>query len=620
MGRPEASSARPGTLPQHPQVDLDYQLTGVLRRVSAPGAPGITLEKESWIPHLDLAVAQQLQPEASTWWKLERGPATLQLRTQLNLAHMLRPAVQPGSRIDHAWPAETVTVTLQSSQPFRITIPTRGAGQPEVRQAERTGPGSYRSLLTVTPQPNELVPIDIAMTVTDAAPDLSVHWHTAEDPTPRAFPVHRFVLPWAKLPGQAGTETPSQQRDIPELAGGNWARGREVFRSEEAACAKCHTLQGQPGGAIGPDLSNLIHRDYASVLRDIVEPSYGINPDYVTYVVDLKAGQRLVGSVRTEAGKLLVGDEKGQVTTLDREEVEHYQPTTKSIMPEGLPKVLGPAKMLDLMTFLLTEPPRMPVYPKGEPLPPRTRAELQAALAGAPEPPEKTRPIHVVLVAGKKDHGVGEHDYPAWQKVWEQLLSAARDTKVSTAWEWPQPDQFRMADVLVYFQRGSWSPEKARDIDAFLARGGGLVYIHWAVDGSPDAPSFAQRIGLAAIGGKTGYRHGPLELGFETGGKHPIARNFDRVKFIDESYWKLVGDPTRINVLANSVEEGAPRPQFWTIEPSKGRVFVSIPGHYSWTFDDPLFRILLLRGIAWTAREPVDRFNGIVEWGARIKD
>ena len=42
-----------------------------------------------------------------------------------------------------------------------------------------------------------------------------------------------------------------------------------------------------------------------------------------------------------------------------------------------------------------------------------------------------------------------------------------------------------------------------------------------------------------------------------------------------------------------------------------------LPGHYSWTFDDPLLRILLLRGIAWTANEPLKRrtaplleFNG----------
>jgi hypothetical protein len=146
------------------------------------------------------------------------------------------------------------------------------------------------------------------------------------------------------------------------------------------------------------------------------------------------------------------------------------------------------------------------------------------------------------------------------------------------------------------------------------------VYVHWAVDGSPDAPGFAQRIGLAARGGMIRYRHGPLDLGFETGPRHPIARNFHKVHFHDESYWGLTGDPGRINLLATSVEDGQPRPQFWTLEPGKGRVFVSIPGHYSWTFDDPLFRLLLLRGVAWTAKEPVDRFNDLVFPGARLSD
>jgi type 1 glutamine amidotransferase len=47
-------------------------------------------------------------------------------------------------------------------------------------------------------------------------------------------------------------------------------------------------------------------------------------------------------------------------------------------------------------------------------------------------------------------------------------------------------------------------------------------------------------------------------------------------------------------------------------------VFVSIPGHYSWTFDDPLFRLLLLRGIAWSAGESVDRFNALALPGARL--
>jgi type 1 glutamine amidotransferase len=171
---------------------------------------------------------------------------------------------------------------------------------------------------------------------------------------------------------------------------------------------------------------------------------------------------------------------------------------------------------------------------------------------------------------------------------------------------------------MVFYQHGQWTPQRAKDIDAYLARGGGLVYVHWAVDGGPDAPAFAQRIGLA-WGKESKFRHGPLDLGFEGGSRHPIGRNFDRLHLHDESYWNLTGDPKKINVLAGGVEDGEARPLFWTLEPAKGRVFVSIPGHYAFTFDDPLFRVLLLRGIAWAAREPVDRFNSLVTPGARIK-
>jgi type 1 glutamine amidotransferase len=49
-------------------------------------------------------------------------------------------------------------------------------------------------------------------------------------------------------------------------------------------------------------------------------------------------------------------------------------------------------------------------------------------------------------------------------------------------------------------------------------------------------------------------------------------------------------------------------------------VFVSILGHFSWTFDDPLFRVLVLRGICWTSRQPVDRLNDLALPGARLRD
>ena len=226
----------------------------------------------------------------------------------------------------------------------------------------------------------------------------------------------------------------------------------------------------------------------------------------------------------------------------------------------------------------------------------------------------------MVLVAGPKDHDAGEHDYPAWQKVWKRLLVKAPNTKIDTAWEFPELDQIEAADVLVFYQRGRWDEERALAIDPFLARGGGLVYIHWAVDGRGGQDEFAKRIGLASLGGTIGYRHGVIDIDFSPGAKHPIARNFKRVSWTDETYWKLTGDESKLDLLGTSKEDGAPTPQFWTIERGRGRVFVSIPGHYMWTFDDPMFRTLLFRGIAWVGHRDVDRFNSLVTLDARIEN
>jgi putative heme-binding domain-containing protein len=422
-----------------------------------------------------------------------------------------------------------------------------------------------------------------------------------------------LLLPWADTSGKEETFVAVRP---PELEGGSWARGYHEFFGDKAMCSKCHTVYGR-GSTIGPDLSNLIHRDYASVLRDVEHPSYAINPDYLSYTVTLNDGRVLSGVVHTVGETISIGDSKGTTTKLKRADVDEMRPSSVSTMPEKLPEQLGPERMRDLLTFLLTPPPEMPRDHPGQRPKPRTLAEVKAALAGAPNPAEKTRPIHIVLVAGKKDHGIGEHDYPAFQKKWSELLSAADGAEVSTAWEWPSAEQFKKADAMVFFQHGDWNDRRAADIDPYLKRGGGLVYLHWAIDGQKGGHEFAKRIGLAGLG-VVGFRHGEESLAFNRAANHPITRNFDTLKLFDETYWKMAGSLPAGRVLATSVEDGQPRPQIWSLEPGKGRVFVAIPGHFSWTFDDPLFRILLLRGIAWAAHEPVDRFNDLVLVGAEF--
>ncbi|HET6574052.1 MAG TPA: ThuA domain-containing protein [Fimbriiglobus sp.] len=605
MGRPKTAKG----LEQHSQIDLDFDLSGCAASWKpADGSPGWT----GWLPHLDLDISRKFTAGSAhhdALWTAMNKPGELTLTAQLNLTDMLRPAVQPGSKIDYQLPVEKVDLALMADVGMTVAFQGKNTGQP--------APTGRPEKLTIAchPAADRWEPIEVRLLTAGKPPSLSVTWTTAEDDRARSLPLRRALVPWADATPNALTKPPEMVK-VPELEGGSWARGRAVFFDAQIGCAKCHTIYAQ-GGAIGPDLSNLAQRDYASVLRDISKPSFAINPDHLTYTVSLHDGRTLTGVVRTEGGKLHVGDQKGAVTVIDKADVDQMKPSPLSTMPDDLLKPLGADRTRDLLTFLLTAPPSMPRdYAGTERRPkPRTVAEVNAVLAGAPEPPAKTRPIRVVLVAGPKDHGPGEHDYPAWQKAWKELLSAGDKIEVVTAWEWPPKEEFRKADVMVFYQHGKWDAKRAADIDAFLERGGGLVYVHWAVDGGKDADGFARRIGLASGPPGIKFRHGPLDLTFQ---KHPIARNIDKLHLVDESYWLLRGKLPKDRVIATGVEEKEPRPLFWTTEPGKGRVFVSIPGHFSWTFDDPLFRVILLRGIAWTAKEPVDRFNDLVWPGADV--
>jgi putative heme-binding domain-containing protein len=593
----------PGMLRQEAAVDIGYDLCGV----AADWQPSGEATESAWLPHLDLRVARAFTAASfdhdQLWASLKR-PGRLILRTKLDLTQMLRPAVQPGSTLDAALPDEEVTLSFSASSPIAVKSPVGRLTIEDVGTEVR---------LTIKPKQGEPVPIEVTLE-SRGQPSLSVTYTTSEDSRPRALPLRRFLLPWASL--TRPTEESEEARDRPELKGGDWARGRTVFHGEQSRCASCHRVRGR-GGDIGPDLSNLVHRDYLSVARDIHTPSAAINPDYVGYSVELKDGRILQGTLRSDGDSLVISDTSGKQTKVDRSEVETSAPASVSVMPQGLDTALGPEKLRDLLTFLLTEPLRpAPIECEGAPAP-RRRSEVDAILRGS-ETVASPRSLKVVLSAGPKDHGPGEHDYPLWQRRWATLLAMAEGVSISNVQGWPTADQFATADVIVMNSNNpGWVASRGAELDRYLARGGGLVLIHYAVDGHNDSNAFAQRIGLAWIGGKSRFRHRPLEVDF-TGSRHPIARGFGKLRLTDESYWDLTGDLAGIEILGAGVEDGKARPLFWTRQQGKGRVFVSIPGHYTWTLDDPLYRILLLRATAWAAGEPVDRFNELATIGARM--
>ena len=106
------------------------------------------------------------------------------------------------------------------------------------------------------------------------------------------------------------------------------------------------------------------------------------------------------------------------------------------------------------------------------------------------------------------------------------------------------------------------------------------------------------------------------------GASLPAAlHNIFEIELDDESYWPPTPQPVApgYTVLAVSQEESGPQPMFWTCEPSGGRVFGCVLGHFTWTFDDPYFRIMLLRGIAWAGGVNPYRFDHLALQRARVK-
>ncbi len=263
----------------------------------------------------------------------------------------------------------------------------------------------------------------------------------------------------------------------------------------------------------------------------------------------------------------------------------------------------------------------------------RSRKDV-AKILGPITRKEPSRDLNIVWVWGiDKLHAKETHEY-AWvmDRYVNRLLPRVPRVTVTTSMFFPKKELWEKADLVVFYL---W-PRRKWDyglIDAYQKRGGGLVFIHMAVMQGSGA-ELSKRIGLAwdlrRDGTKWGVLPTPVTL-TDAALKSPIFKGFPK-KFhlADELYWRLKGDPAGVTALmtapagpriANKPLPGPPKiedldgkkwPVMWTKEVGPGRVFVSLPGHNYFTFNDPFFRIILLRAMAWTMKESFDPFKPLV--------
>jgi putative heme-binding domain-containing protein len=119
-------------------------------------------------------------------------------------------------------------------------------------------------------------------------------------------------------------------------------------------CASCHRLYGS-GGQIGPDLTGAGRQNLDYLLSNILDPSATVAADFRMWVVVLDDGRVLNGIVIAQTPKTITLQTAKEKIPLARSDIETTQPSTASLMPDGLLQPLSEKQIRDLISYLMTQ-------------------------------------------------------------------------------------------------------------------------------------------------------------------------------------------------------------------------------------------------------------------------
>ena len=255
------------------------------------------------------------------------------------------------------------------------------------------------------------------------------------------------------------------------------------------------------------------------------------------------------------------------------------------------------------------------------------RAQTPAApVAQAPAP----RPIHVYLRAGLKTHGDGQHDYPQFLADWSKLLTD-RGAVVDGGLHFPTDAELDGVDVIVMYKgdAGYMTSAEKQTLEKFLRRGGGLVGFHDTIC-ADDPAWFSTIFGGAKKHGQVNYTlEAPVAYTF-TDAASPITTGATPFTIADEAFYsmtwasspgiKVLGTAPMAPTPSAGTHAGEVVPQMWTYERTyfagidnqqPFRSFVWMQGHNYVNLQNPQMLPILLRGIAWAAKAPLDSLTAV---------
>jgi putative heme-binding domain-containing protein len=147
---------------------------------------------------------------------------------------------------------------------------------------------------------------------------------------------------------------------LPDLLRGRSPEiGAKLFK--EATCLGCHKLNSE-GGSVGPELTGLMKRwkgDHYGILREILEPSYKIDPKYAVRIVVDVDGKTTSGIVTAEDKKsisILVNPEVPEPQVIQKSNIEEIIPSTTSMMPKALLDKFTQDEIMEILSYITSQP------------------------------------------------------------------------------------------------------------------------------------------------------------------------------------------------------------------------------------------------------------------------
>jgi type 1 glutamine amidotransferase len=229
--------------------------------------------------------------------------------------------------------------------------------------------------------------------------------------------------------------------------------------------------------------------------------------------------------------------------------------------------------------------------------------------------------MRIYIWAGLKSHLPGQHDYPQFLADWSKILTE-HGAVVDGALHGPSTTDLEHTDVVIIYKGDAayLSDDQKATFSAYIKRGGGLVSLHDSLCG-PDPVYFASLVGGGKKHGEVNYTLGAAIPYTVVDTANPIMKEMSNITIFDEAFYKMTWalNPN-INVLATAIipgtqsastHKGEVVPQIWTYEHrlpggEPARAFVWMQGHEYSNFDNYQIQRMLLRGIAWAGKKPVD--------------